>query len=57
MGATGAILLSTLLDALDEADGRFGLVVATGAQGVGVAMIVERLESAGGPPVRSPRRS
>lgn len=43
MGATGAILLSTLLDALDEADGTLGLVVATGAQGVGVAMIVERL--------------
>lgn len=43
MGATGAILLSTLLDALDEADGTLGLVVATGAQGVGVAMVVERL--------------
>lgn len=43
MGATGAILLSTLLDALDAADGTLGLVVATGAQGVGVAMIVERI--------------
>ena len=43
MGATGAILLSTLLDALDEGEGRLGLVVATGAQGVGVAMVVERL--------------
>ena len=43
MGATGAILLSTLLDALDEADATYGLVVATGAQGVGVAMVVERL--------------
>lgn len=43
MGATGAILLSTLLDALDAANGRYGLVVATGAQGVGVAMVVERL--------------
>ncbi len=43
MGATGAILLSTLLDALDECSGRYGLVVATGAQGVGVAMVVERL--------------
>lgn len=43
MGATGAILLSTLLDALDEGDGTLGLVVATGAQGVGVAMVVERL--------------
>lgn len=43
MGATGAILLSTLLDALDDCGGRYGLVVATGAQGVGVAMVVERL--------------
>ncbi|MFV3074387.1 hypothetical protein [Niveispirillum fermenti] len=43
MGATGAILLSALLDALDEADGTLGLVVATGAQGVGVALVVERL--------------
>lgn len=43
MGATGAILLSTLLDALDECGGRYGLVVASAAQGVGVAMVVERL--------------
>lgn len=43
MGATGAILTSTLLDALDACDGRLGLVVCTGAQGVGAAMIVERL--------------
>lgn len=43
MGATGSILLSTLLDALDVAEGRFGLVVVTGAQGAGAAIIVERL--------------
>jgi acetyl-CoA C-acetyltransferase len=43
MGATGAILLSTLLDALDACEGRYGIVVAAGAQGVGAAMIVERL--------------
>ena len=43
MGATGAILTSTLLDVLDDADGRLGMVVCTGAQGVGAAMIVERL--------------
>jgi len=43
MGASGAILLSTLLDVLDAADGRLGLVVCTGASGVGAAMIVERL--------------
>ncbi len=43
MGASGAILLSTLLDALDEADGRYGLVALAGAAGVGTAMIVERI--------------
>lgn len=44
MGATGAILVSSLLDALDASGGKLGLVVATGASGVGSAMIVERLE-------------
>lgn len=43
MGATGAILTSTLLDVLDADDKRLGLVVCTGAQGVGAAMIVERM--------------
>lgn len=43
MGATGAILMSSLLDALDACDGRYGLVVAAGAQGVGSAMVVERI--------------
>jgi acetyl-CoA C-acetyltransferase/acetyl-CoA acyltransferase len=43
MGATGAILLSSLLDALDVCEGRYGIVVAHGAQGVGSAMIVERI--------------
>ncbi|MDK2761681.1 MAG: acetyl-CoA C-acyltransferase [Sphingopyxis sp.] len=42
MGASGAILASTLLDALDACGGRYGLVVLTGAMGVGAAMIVER---------------
>jgi acetyl-CoA C-acetyltransferase/acetyl-CoA acyltransferase len=42
MGASGAILLSTLLDALDDAAGRYGLVVCSGASGIGAAMIVER---------------
>ncbi|MBM4223341.1 MAG: acyl-CoA thiolase [Gammaproteobacteria bacterium] len=43
MGASGAILLSSLLDALDEGAGRYGLVVCSGAGGVGAAMIVERI--------------
>lgn len=42
MGASGAILTSSLLDALDAAGGKYGLVVLTGAMGVGAAMIVER---------------
>ncbi len=43
MGASGAILASTLLDCLDACDGSLGLVVLSGASGVGAAMIVERL--------------
>ena len=45
MGASGAILTSTLLDALDACGGRYGLVVLTGAMGVGAAMVVERVEN------------
>ena len=48
MGASGAILTSTLLDALDACSGRYGLVVLTGAMGVGAAMIVERLDGTAG---------
>lgn len=47
MGATGAILLSTLLDCLDACGGRLGLVVVSGAAGTGAAMVVERLGSSG----------
>lgn len=43
MGASGAILTSTLLDTLDAANASLGLVVTTGATGIGAAMIVERL--------------
>lgn len=42
MGASGAILLSSLLDTLDQCGGRYGLVACTGAGGVGAAMVVER---------------
>ena len=45
MGASGAILTSTLLDALDACGGRYGLVVLTGAMGVGAAMVVERVKA------------
>lgn len=42
MGASGAILLSSLLDAMEDDDAATGLVVAAGASGIGSAMIVER---------------
>ena len=42
MGASGGILLSTLLDVLEARDATTGLVVASGASGVGAAMLVER---------------
>ena len=45
LGASGAILASSLLDVLDAADGNLGLVVATGASGLGAAMILERQSS------------
>ena len=43
MGATGAILFSALLDALDRLDGARGIVAATGGVGVGAAAIIERI--------------
>ena len=43
MGASGAILASTLLDALDAANASLGLVATTGAMGISAAMIIERL--------------
>ena len=42
LGASGAILVSSVLDALDEVQGKYGLVVGTGASGVGAAIILER---------------
>jgi len=42
MGASGGILLSTLLDVLEARDATTGLVVASGAAGIGAAMLVER---------------
>jgi acetyl-CoA C-acetyltransferase len=43
LGASGAILLSTLLDTLEVADKSLGIVVASGASGVGAAMVIERI--------------
>ncbi|WP_068878377.1 MULTISPECIES: acetyl-CoA C-acyltransferase [unclassified Phenylobacterium] len=43
MGATGAVLTTTLLDDMVQLDAETGLVVATGGVGVGAAMVLERV--------------
>ena len=43
LGATGAILLSQLIDGLEQKNLRTGLVVAFAASGIGAAMIVRRV--------------
>jgi acetyl-CoA C-acetyltransferase len=42
LGATGAIMLGTLLDEMERRDLRRGVVAASGAAGSGVAMMIER---------------
>jgi acetyl-CoA C-acetyltransferase len=43
MGATGAILLTTMVHELERCDGELGLVVAQAGGGIGSAMIIERV--------------
>jgi acetyl-CoA acetyltransferase len=43
MGASGAILLGTLVDGMERQGGSLGLVVVHGGSGVGSAMVVERV--------------
>ncbi|MCK0069537.1 acetyl-CoA C-acyltransferase [Kordiimonas laminariae] len=43
MGATGGILLCTLLDELERQDKTMGMVAISGAAGLGSAMIIERI--------------
>lgn len=43
MGASGAILLATMLGGLERSGGTLGLIVAHGGSGVGSAMVVERV--------------
>lgn len=43
LGATGGVLLATLLDALEESGGRRGVASVVGAAGVASALAVERL--------------
>ena len=41
LGATGAIMLGTLLDEMERRDLRRGIVAASGAAGAGVSMLIE----------------
>jgi acetyl-CoA C-acetyltransferase len=43
LGATGAMILGTLIDELERRDQRFGLATLCVGGGMGVATIVERL--------------
>lgn len=43
MGATGTMLLASLLDELERTDQRLGLVALAGGAGVGSAMVIERV--------------
>lgn len=43
LGATGAMLVSCLLDEMDRQDLRLGVVAITGAAGVATASVIERL--------------
>lgn len=45
LGATGAILLGTLLDELERTGGRYGLVTLCIGGGMGIATVIERLNS------------
>jgi acetyl-CoA C-acetyltransferase len=42
LGATGAIMLGSLLDEMERRDLHRGIVAASGAAGAGVAMMIER---------------
>lgn len=42
LGATGAILLSSLLDAMEQKNSSVGMVVAFAASGIGSAIIIQR---------------
>jgi len=50
LGATGGILVSSLLDALERLGGRRGVASVCGAAGVATAIALERSEGSGSPP-------
>ncbi len=43
IGATGAILIGTVLDELERTDGQFGLVTMCAGGGMAPAIIIERV--------------
>ena len=43
IGATGALLIGTLVDELERRDGRYGLVTMCAAGGMAPALIIERI--------------
>ncbi|MEO9166122.1 MAG: acetyl-CoA C-acetyltransferase [Aquihabitans sp.] len=45
LGATGSMLVGTVLDELERRDGRYGLITLCVAGGMGVATIIERIRS------------
>ncbi len=42
-GATGAILVGSCLEELERRDGRYGVAAVSGAAGLGVAVLIERI--------------
>jgi acetyl-CoA C-acetyltransferase len=42
-GATGAILVGQCVDELEQTGGRYGVAAVSGAAGLGVAVLIERL--------------
>lgn len=43
LGATGAMLLGTVLDELERTGGRYGLITLCAVGGIGIATVIERL--------------
>ena len=43
IGATGSMLIGTVLDELERTDGRYGLVTMCAAGGMAPALIIERI--------------
>jgi len=44
LGATGAMILGTLLDELERSDRQFGCATLCAATGQAIAMVIERLD-------------